>query len=130
MLQSCQPNLRKYQAVQYTTATYIIQGFQNESKETVYLIYYLTSIYSNWYSNPSWIFSTVLHLFQGHSSSKNRTSFILTSFFKEVQYLLISLLNATFSSGFHLTEPQTILYCNREDSICQMRFPSSAKVIF
>lgn len=24
----------------------------------------------NWYSNPSWIFSTVLHLFQGQSSSK------------------------------------------------------------
>lgn len=42
----------------------------------------------NRYSNPSWIFSTVLHLFQGHSSSKNRSSSLLTSF-KEVQYLLL-----------------------------------------
>lgn len=46
MLQSGQPNLRKYKALQYTTATYIIQGFQNESKETVYLIYYLAAVYS------------------------------------------------------------------------------------
>lgn len=53
MLQSCQPNLRKYKAVQYTTATYIIQSFQNESKETVYLIYYLTSVYRKLVLKPT-----------------------------------------------------------------------------
>lgn len=52
MLLSCQPNLRKYTIVQYTSATYIIQGFQNESKETVYLIYYLASVYSEQVLKP------------------------------------------------------------------------------
>lgn len=90
MLQSCQPNLRKYKTVQYTSVTYIIQGFQSESKETVYLIYYLPSVYSKQVLKSLMnIQHKVLHCFQVHSSSRERSSFLLTSLFKKVLYLLL-----------------------------------------
>lgn len=82
MLQSGQPNLRKYKALQYTTATYIIQGFQNESKETVYLIYYLAAVYSKL------VLKSIMNI--QHSSPKGEPLSFSLLFLKEVQYLLCS----------------------------------------